>query len=406
MGDGRSKSGLETTLGIFMRVGLVSPYDFASPGGVNDHVRQLARRLTETGHEARIFAPSSRADVGFDKARFYRIGTPIAVPANDSVARITLSFHLANQVAAIVADERFDVLHFHEPLMPALPMTMLRMSTTANVGTFHVYARSNVGYYYGRPLLQPYLGHLHRAIAVSEPARAFVNRYFPDFPVRVIPNGIDLDVYNPDVTPIRHLRDDNLNILFVGRLEKRKGLGDLLRAYRAITSRIPHARLIIVGDGPLRGRAEAYIARHRLSNVLMAGYVPETVKPRYYNSADIFCAPATGAESFGIVLLEALASGLPVVATEVPGYMSVLESGKDSITVPPKNWRELAASLVILARDAELRRRLSDYALHKARRYSWDVVASEIVGVYQEARKALAAQPAVALEVSRVHNAV
>jgi len=254
-----------------MRVGLVSPYDFASPGGVNDHVRQLARRLTETGHEARIFAPSSRADVGFDKARFYRIGTPIAIPANDSVARITLSFHLANQVAAIAADERFDVLHFHEPLMPALPMTMLRMSTTANVGTFHAYARSNVGYYYGRPLLKPYLGHLHRAIAVSEPARAFVNRYFPNFPMRVIPNGIDLDVYNPDVTPIRHLRDDNLNILFVGRLEKRKGLGDLLRAYRAIISRIPHARLIIVGDGPLRGRAESYIARHRLPNVVMAG---------------------------------------------------------------------------------------------------------------------------------------
>ena len=219
-----------------------------------------------------------------------------------------------------------------------------------------------------------------------------MNRYFPNFPMRVIPNGIDLDVYNPDVTPIRHLRDDNLNILFVGRLEKRKGLGDLLRAYRAIISRIPHARLIIVGDGPLRGRAESYIARHRLPNVVMAGYVPESVKPRYYNSADIFCAPATGAESFGIVLLEALASGLPVVATEVPGYMSVLESGRDSITVPP--------------RDAELRRRLSDYALHKARRYSWDVVASEIVGVYQEARKALAAQPAVALEVSRVHNAV
>ena len=150
-----------------MRVGLVSPYDFASPGGVNDHVRNLAVRLQELGHESRIFAPSSRADVGFDKARFYRIGTPIAIPVNDSVARITLSFHLANQVAAIVADERFDVLHFHEPLMPALPMTMLRMSATANVGTFHAFARSNVGYYYGRPLLQPYLAYLHRVIAVS-----------------------------------------------------------------------------------------------------------------------------------------------------------------------------------------------------------------------------------------------
>src|SRR5438034_8786887 len=186
-----------------MRVGLVSPYDFASPGGVNDRVTDSAVVHKELGHSSRIFAPSSRADVGFDKARFYRIGTPIAIPVNDSVARITLSFHLANQVAAIVADERFDVLHFHEPLMPALPMTMLRMSTTANVGTFHAYARSNVGYYYGRPLLQPYLGHLHRAIAVSEPARALVTRYFRGRPMRVIPNGLDGNVYKPGRPPIR-----------------------------------------------------------------------------------------------------------------------------------------------------------------------------------------------------------
>jgi phosphatidylinositol alpha-mannosyltransferase len=389
-----------------MRVGLVSPYDFASPGGVNDHVRHLAVRLQQIGHETRIFAPSSRADVDFDSTRFYRIGTPIAIPVNESVARITLSFHLANRVAAIVEEERFDILHFHEPLMPALPMTMLRMSTTANVGTFHAFAHSNVGYYYGRPLLQPNLAHLHRAIAVSEPARAFVGRYFPHFPMRVIPNGVDLSVYRPGLAPIRHLRDENLNILFVGRLEKRKGLGDLLRAYRSIVDRIPQSRLIIVGDGPLRGKVESYVAHHRLPNVVLAGYVPESVKPRYYNSADIFCAPATGAESFGIVLLEALASGLPVVATEVPGSMSVLEPGKDSITVQPKNWRELAASLVILARDADLRRRLADYAQKKARRYSWDVVASEVVEVYQEALKAHAARPARALEVSGVHHAV
>jgi phosphatidyl-myo-inositol alpha-mannosyltransferase len=389
-----------------MKVGLVSPYDFASPGGVNDHVRHLAVRLQELGHETRIFAPSSRSDVNFDRALFYRIGTPIAIPANDSVARITLSFHLANRVAAIIEEERFDVLHFHEPLMPALPMTMLRMSPTANVGTFHAFSRSNVGYYYGRPLLKPYLGHLHRAMAVSEPARAFVGRYFPDFPMRVVPNGIDLSVYKPGLPPIRHLRDENLNILFVGRLEKRKGLGDLLRAYRSIVDRVPKSRLIIVGDGPLRGKIESYISRHRLPNVVMAGYVPESVKPRYYDSADIFCAPATGAESFGIVLLEALASGLPVVATEVPGYMSVLEPGQDSITVQPKNWRELAASLVILARDPALRARMADYAMQKARRYSWDSVATEVVEVYHEARKAQAAQPQRALEVSRVHHAV
>src|SRR5256885_12687347 len=263
-----------------MRIGLVSPYDFASPGGVNDHVRNLAVRLQELGHESRIFAPSSRSDVGFDKARFYRIGTPIAIPVNDSVVAVSLKKNLANQVAAIIADERFDVLHFHEPLMPALPMTMLRMSTTANVGTFHAFAHSNIGYYYGRPLLQPYLGRLHRAIAVSEPARDFVNRYFPDFPMRVIPNGIDLNVYRPGLAPIRHLRDDNLNILFVGRLEKRKGLGDLLRAYRAIGSRGPRARVIIGGAGPLRARVGSYLARPRLGHRGLAGYWAASVTTR------------------------------------------------------------------------------------------------------------------------------
>jgi phosphatidylinositol alpha-mannosyltransferase len=389
-----------------MRVGLVSPYDFAAPGGVNDHVRNLARRLRHQGHETRIFAPSSRADIDFDTPRFYRIGSPIAIPVNDSVARITLSFHLANRVAAIIEEEKFDVLHFHEPLMPALPMTMLRMSTAANVGTFHAFARSNVGYYYGRPLLKPYLAHLHRGIAVSEPARAFVNRYFPDYPLRVIPNGIDVEVYKPGLAPIRHLRDDHLNVLFVGRLEKRKGLGDLLRAFRFMQSRIPKSRLIIVGDGPLRGKVESFVSHHRLPNIVLAGYVPESVKPRYYDSADIFCAPATGAESFGIVLLEAMASGLPVVATEIPGYMSVLEPGRESITVEPKNWRELGASLVILARDPELRTRMGAHALQRAKRYSWDSVASEILEVYREAIEAAGEHTVRAIEETNVHHAI
>jgi phosphatidylinositol alpha-mannosyltransferase len=290
--------------------------------------------------------------------------------------------------------------------MPALPITMLRMSTTANVGTFHAFARSNVGYFYGRPVLKPYLEHLHRGIAVSEPARAFVNRYFPDYPLRVIPNGIDVEAFNkPSIAPIRHLRDDYVNILFVGRLEKRKGLGDLLRAFRFVQSRLPKTRLIVVGDGPLRGRVESFISHHRVPNVVLAGFVPDSVKPRYYRSADIFCAPATGAESFGIVLLEAMASGLPLVATEIPGYMSVVDPGRDSITVQPKSWRELGASLVVLARDAELRSRLGGYAREKVWRYSWESVGSQVVEVYREAIEA-ASEPSAEIEVTNVHDAV
>jgi phosphatidylinositol alpha-mannosyltransferase len=388
-----------------MKIGLVSPYDFSSPGGVRDHVRFLAHQLQKLGHETRIFAPSSRRDVDANGSDFYRIGSPIAIPANDSVARISLSFQNASRVAAIVEREKFDVLHFHEPLMPGLTTTMLRMSPAANVGTFHAFARSNVGYYYGRPLLQPYLAHLHRGIAVSEPARAFFNRYFPDFPLRVIPNGVDTDVYRPGLSPIRHLRDEYVNVLFVGRLEKRKGVGDLLRGFEFLRARVANTRLIIVGDGPLRGRVESFISRPRVPDVVLSGYVPDTVLPRYYSSADIFCAPSTGSESFGIVLLEAMAAGLPVVATEVPGYMSVVEPGKDSLTVRPKGWAELGAALVILARDAELRRRMGEAGHAKAQAYSWQAVAKQVIEVYQEARAAAIA-PARSYEVIDVHDAV
>jgi phosphatidylinositol alpha-mannosyltransferase len=387
-----------------MKVGLVSPYDFASPGGVTDHVRHLAKELRHLSHDVRIFAPSSQADVDAGTPGFYRIGSPIAIPVNESVARITLSFHLADEVAELIERERFDVLHFHEPLMPALPMTMLRTSPAANVGTFHAFARSNLGYYYGRRLLEPYLAFLHRGIAVSEPAAAFVHKYFPDYPLQVIPNGIDLETYKPGLAPIRHLRDDRVNILFLGRLEKRKGLGDLLRAFRFLKTRVPKTRLIVVGDGPLRSSAESYVQRHRLQDVVFAGFVPDSVKPRYYNSADIFCAPATGAESFGIVLLEAMATGLPVVGTEIDGYMSLLEPGKDSITVRPKGWAELGAALVIMARDADLRRRLGTYGYDKARRYAWDRVAARVVDVYREAIDSVRKAPAPPIEVTNVHN--
>jgi phosphatidylinositol alpha-mannosyltransferase len=373
-----------------VKVGLVSPYDYSHPGGVTEHIRHLAKWLAILGHDVRTFAPSSRRTIESDIPHFYRIGRAIPIPVNNSVARITLSFHLANRVAEILEREHFDVLHFHEPLMPALPLTLLRMSPAVNVGTFHAYARSNVGYYYGRAILKHYLARLHAMIAVSNPAGDFVHHYFPQAPLRVIPNGVDVDRFDPRPAPIRHLRDGAVNVLFVGRLEPRKGLRELLRGYEYMKQRVPQSRLVIVGDGPRRARVESYISGHRLRDVVMAGYVPDSVLPRYYASADIFCSPATGSESFGIVLLEAMACGLPIVATEIAGYLSVVEPGNDAITVRPKGWAELGAALTLLARDEHLRRRMGAAGLEKARRYSWREVTSRVIEVYQEARLAAA----------------
>ncbi len=369
-----------------MKVGLVSPYDYSHPGGVTEHLRHLGMWLRRLGHEVRTFAPSSRRDIESEEADFYRIGRVFRIPVNDSVARISLSFHLANRVSEIVERERFDVMHFHEPFMPALPLTLLGMSSTANVGTFHAYSKSNIGYYYGRPILKGYLRRLDATIAVSGPAKEFLRQYFPQVDPRVIPNGIEIESFRPDHAPIRHLRDGCVNVLFVGRLEKRKGLTDLLQAYQYLHERVPNTRLIVVGAGPLRSRVEKFVENRRLENGVRAGFVPNEVLPRYYASADIFCSPATGGESCGIVLLEAMASRLPVVATEIPGFLSVVEAGRDSLTVPPKRPVELGAALTVLARDPELRARLGGAGVAKAQRYAWSQVTAQVIEVYQAAR--------------------
>jgi phosphatidyl-myo-inositol alpha-mannosyltransferase len=371
-----------------MKVGLVSPYDYSHPGGVTEHIRHLGHWLRQLGHEVRTFAPSSRRDAEREIPDFYRIGRVFRVPANDSVARITLSFHLARRVSEIMDRERFDVLHFHEPFLPALPLTLLRMARAPHVATFHAFAKSNLGYYYGRPILKGYLKHLDATIAVSSPAREFVRHYFPELQPQVIPNGVDTERFRPGLTPIHHLRDGCVNVLFVGRLEKRKGLRDLLQAYGYLHERVPKTRLIIAGDGPLRGMVESFVSSRRLENVVLAGYVPDEVLPRFHASADVFCAPATGRESFGIVLLEAMAAGLPVVATEIPGYLSVVEAGTDSLTVRPKRPVELGAALTVIARDAVLRRRLGEAGLAKAQRYAWRTVTARVIAVYQDARAA------------------
>jgi phosphatidylinositol alpha-mannosyltransferase len=378
-----------------MKVGLVSPYDYSHPGGVTEHIRHLGFWLRQLGHEVRTFAPSSRRQAATEIPDFYRIGRVFSVPMNDSVARISLSFHLAHRVNEILSSEHFDVLHFHEPFLPALPLTLLPMARAPHVATFHAFAKSNLGYYYGRPILKGYIKHLDATIAVSEPAREFVRHYFPQLQPRVIANGVDTERFRPGQTPIRHLRDGCVNVLFVGRLEKRKGLRDLLQGYRYLHERVPRTRLIIAGDGPLRGMVESYISRHRVENVVMAGYVPDPVLPRFHASADVFCAPATGRESFGIVLLEAMAAGLPVVATEIPGYLSVVEAGVDSLTVRPKSPVELGAALTVMARDRLLRRRLGEAGLAKAQGYTWRVIAAQVIEVYQQARRAWQARKEV-----------
>src|ERR1700736_3004394 len=194
-----------------MKVALVSPYDFSHPGGVTEHISHLARELRDRGVTVKLLAPASKdlppeldGVVGADD--FYRIGRAFPIPANGSIARITMSFHLGRWINRILEAERFDIIHFHEPLMPALPVTVLRASHTCNVGTFHAYAKSSYAYYYGRRLLRRYHRKLHGRIAASDPAREFVGHYFPG-QYSVIPNGVDVDRFHPGAEPLPQFQD-------------------------------------------------------------------------------------------------------------------------------------------------------------------------------------------------------
>jgi phosphatidylinositol alpha-mannosyltransferase len=370
-----------------MKIALVSPYDFAHPGGVINHIRALDEEFTRLGHDVRIIAPASRKKVAALGDRFIQIGKPRPIPASGSISRISLSLHLAPDIKKVLEREKFDVVHLHEPFMPMLCSAVLRFSNGINIGTFHAYSGSP-GYELGRPITTILLKRRNRKlvgrIAVSAPARAYASKYIAG-EFTVIPNGVDLRRFHPGVEPMPGYDDGKINILFVGRLEKRKGANYLLNAYGRLKKDYPNIRLIIVGPGVnLRRRYELKVRLSRLKDVVFTGGVPFEDLPRYYQTADIFCAPATGKESFGIVLLEAMALSKPIVATSNEGYASVVTHGEEGLLVSPKNIKALAEALKILIEDSSLRRKLGANGLVTVQSYDWPLVARRVLDYYEQ----------------------
>jgi len=380
-----------------MKIALVSPYDFAYPGGVVNHISALEHHFTRMGHEVKIIAPASRVVPGFGD-RFIPIGRPRPIPTSGSIARVTISVWLSSRVKAVLDAENFDVIHLHEPLMPMLCTTVLRLSNTANVGTFHAVAGSP-GYDFGKPLatilLRKWFRRLSGRIAVSKPAMEFPSRYFPgDY--HIIPNGIDLEHFSPDVSPIDKFMDGKLNILFVSRLEKRKGLNYLLQAYQQIKREIPNSRLIAVGPGTrLRHKYEKWVARNNVEDVVFIGYASYDDLPRYYKTADIFCVPATGHESFGIILLEAMAAGKPIVATSIEGYATLINDGVEGFLVPPRDVGRLAQALLSLLTDDSLRQKMGAEGRVKVVDYDWERIAQRVLAYYNSVLSGAEANPGV-----------
>ena len=370
-----------------MKIAMVSPYDFTWPGGVTAHVAQLARELGRSGHYVKVLAPHSPSREFQDADLLVPLGRSVPLPSGGSIARVSLSWWLYPKVRALLKKEQFDIIHLHEPMAPILPLCVLEFSKSVNVGTFHAsYARQHL-YRFTSPIIKRWQQRLHGNIAVSPAARRYVNNTFPgDY--EIIPNGIDFNHFSANVTPLPRYQDGKLNILFVGRLEKRKGLRYLLEAYSKLKWELPNIRLIVVGPGNPDKESYRILSSHNLQDVDFVGKVSYDDLPRYYASADIFCSPATGAESFGIVLLEAMAAGKPVIASDIEGFRGVMTDGEHGLLVPKKDSDALADALGTLARDPELRRKLGGQGNRTAEGYRWEVVAGRVEKYYNKCLQA------------------
>ena len=375
-----------------MKIALVSPYNVQHPGGVSEHITHLRTEFCRLGHRVTVIAPRANRGGLEVKDGFYGVGRAVSIPAGGARARLTLDVTLYADVKALMRREAFDVVHLHEPLMPVLPYMVLLNSRAVNVGTFHAFRTANPWYTAFKPYMAFVLSRLDGRIAVSEPAREYASQYF-EGPYDVIPNGIDVERYGHGVVPFPWAGDGTPRILFVGRFdESRKGFKYLLRALPLVRQQFPRARLVVVGTGrPERfaGLTESY----GIAGVDYQGFVDAEAKARYFASCDVVCVPSTRNESFGFVLLEAMAAGKAVVATDIPGYASVVSHERHGLLVPPRDPQALALALVRLLADAGLRARLGRQGQEEAARYAWPRVAAQVLAVYDRAADAARSAP-------------
>lgn len=365
-----------------MKIGLVSPYDYAYPGGVMAHIYHLKHGLEKYGHQVKIIAPLSGPPPNYSSnTGLIPLGRSVPVPTGGSTARISLSVWLRPKIKELLKQEAFDVIHLHEPLAPIIPLLILHLSQSVNVGTFHAFHGSSKTYFFTKYLLRKWYNKLDGRIAVSQPALDFVSKHFPGT-YEVIPNGIDFNRFANPKIKIEDYQDGKINILFVGRMEKRKGLKYLLGAYSKLKWQYPNSRLIVVGPGNPEPDCYRLIAERNIEDVVFVGGVSSEDLPRYYQAADIFCSPATSGESFGIVLLEAMASGKPIIASNIEGYSSVMSHGDEGLLVPPKDEEALTEALSNLIKDPSLREKLGTNGFLKAPGYDWSVVTEKILDYY------------------------
>jgi len=370
-----------------MKVGLISFHSFLQPGGVKRHVLGLYKEFKKRGIKVKIIVPRRSPEEKYGKDVII-MGTSLPLPAAGTQGDFCIYFN-PFALSSFLKKERFDVLHFHNVGFPST-IQVLERSNALNILTFHAnLEKSNIIKIF--PQIRDFANRIAKwkidGIIGVNPLNL---RFFRKFngPKKVIPNGIDLEEFNPKVPRLKKFSDGKINILFLGRIEERKGLIYLLKAFKILSRSHSNLRLIVVGEGPLKDDYQKWVENNKLENVVFEKAIREKEVPSYYRTCDIYCSPAIYGESFGIVLIEAMALGVPVVAFANTGYRIVLEKGKGKrFLVKPRDYKTLAKKLEILIKSKKLRKEMGDWGLKEARKYSWPKIADQILAFYEFCRK-------------------
>ena len=361
-----------------MRIGMVCPYSFDVPGGVQAHVLQLAEVMRKRGHDVSVLAPSS-PHVNLPD---YVVsgGKAVPIPYNGSVARLRFGPATHRLVKKWIAAGDFDVLHLHEPNAPSLSVLALMIAEGPIVATFHTSTTKSLALSFFQGILRPWNEKIIGRIAVSDLARRWQMEALGSDAVQ-IPNGVDVASF-ATAPPLPGYPRPGKTVLFLGRFdEPRKGMEVLLGALPELTARFPDVEILVVGRGDedeLRDEAGEHGGHLRF-----LGQVDDAEKASALRSADVYCAPNTGGESFGIVLVEAMAAGTPVVASDLDAFRRVLADGKAGRLVPVEDSGALAEALIAVLGDSRLRNRYVKAATAEVQRYDWSVVADDILRVYE-----------------------
>lgn len=362
-----------------MKIGLVCPYNLYKGGGVQECVFALQSELTKRGHEVLIITPHSRSFPDVIPSYVRTLGNMTDVKSFHTTAQVSISAD-AKQIDLLLGTERFDILHFHEPWVPLLSRQLLSRDVAKHVATFHAKLPDTVMSKTIEKVVGPYTKSIIKNIdtmtAVSDAAAEYV-RGITDQEIEIIPNGIDIKKY-----AAIHARSEKNRILFIGRLEKRKGVKYLLDAFKVLSVSVPDAELVIAGDGPDRAKLEEYAEELRLQRVTFTGFVSETKKIELLASARVFCSPAIYGESFGIVLLEAMAAGLPVVAADNPGYRTVMKERGLLSLVDVKNVDDFSRRLELLLLDNTIRLAWQDWAKQYVKQFAYPHIVDMYEALY------------------------